>query len=64
MMEAWQSGRLRRSWKPLGPKKLRRFESYSLRAKNLSDGQHNEINCPENNHYISMVVIEKLWVLF
>ena len=44
--------------------RARRFESYRLRAKNLSDGQHIEINCPENNYYISMVVIEKLWVLF
>ena len=29
--EGWQSGRMRRSWKPLEPQGSRRFESYSLR---------------------------------
>ena len=31
--ERWQSGRLRRSWKPLSPQGFRGFESLSLRLK-------------------------------
>ena len=67
-MEGWQSGRLRRSWKPLIRNRVRRFESFTLRQKMFTNTFGTQLSTPQ--HFLKQCDIyiknnknnkQKLW---